>query len=68
MFNSSTKWFKGIIDKNIKILNNKPLLCHSIDQAKESKYYKNKQMRIVVTTDSEKYANISKNMVQKFQF
>jgi len=51
---------KGIIDKNIKILNNKPLLCHSIDQAKESKYYKNKQMRIVVTTDSEKYADISK--------
>jgi N-acylneuraminate cytidylyltransferase len=51
---------KGIIDKNIKILNNKPLLCHSIDQAKESKYYKNKQMRIVVTTDSEKYANIAK--------
>jgi len=51
---------KGIIDKNIKILNNKPLLCHSIDQAKESKYYKNKQMRIVVTTDSEKYADIAK--------
>jgi N-acylneuraminate cytidylyltransferase len=51
---------KGITDKNIKILNNKPLLCHSIDQAKESKYYKNKQMRIVVTTDSEKYASISK--------
>jgi len=51
---------KGIIDKNIKLLNNKPLLCHSIDQAKESKYYKNKQMRIVVTTDSEKYANIAK--------
>jgi N-acylneuraminate cytidylyltransferase len=51
---------KGIIDKNIKILNNKPLLCHSIDQAKESKYYKNKQMRIVVTTDSEKYASIAK--------
>jgi CMP-N,N'-diacetyllegionaminic acid synthase len=51
---------KGIIDKNIKILNNKPLLCHSIDQAKESKYYKNKQMRIIVSTDSEKYANIAK--------
>lgn len=51
---------KGIIDKNIKILNNKPLLCHSIDQAKESKYYKNKQMRIVVTTDSEKYAGFAK--------
>jgi len=51
---------KGIIDKNIKLLNNKPLLCHSIDQAKESKYYKSKQMRIVVTTDSDKYANIAK--------
>jgi CMP-N,N'-diacetyllegionaminic acid synthase len=51
---------KGIIDKNIKLLNDKPLLCHSIDQAKESKYYKNKQMRIIVTTDSEKYANIAK--------
>ena len=50
---------KGIIDKNIKILQNKPLLCHSIDQAKASKYYKNKQMRIVVTTDSENYANIA---------
>ena len=52
---------KGIIDKNIKLLNNKPLLCHSIDQAKESKYYKNKQMRIVVTTDSDKYANIARD-------
>jgi hypothetical protein len=38
----------------IIILNNKQLLCHSIDEAKESKYYKNKQMKIVVTTDSEK--------------
>ena len=51
---------KGIIDKNIKILNGKPLIAHSIDQAKETTYYKNKQMRIVVTTDSEKYANIAK--------
>ena len=51
---------KGILDKNIKILNGKPLIAHSIDQAKETKYYKNNQMRIVVTTDSEKYANIAK--------
>ena len=51
---------KGILDKNIKILNGKPLIAHSIDQAKETTYYKNNQMRIVVTTDSEKYANIAK--------
>jgi len=51
---------KGILDKNIKILNGKPLIAHSIEQAKETKYYKNNQMRIVVTTDSEKYANIAK--------
>jgi len=51
---------KGILDKNIKILNGKPLIAHSIDQAKETKYYKNNQMRVVVTTDSEKYANIAK--------
>ena len=51
---------KGILDKNIKILNGKPLIAHSIEQAKETTYYKNKQMRIVVTTDSEKYANIAK--------
>jgi len=51
---------KGILDKNIKILNGKPLIAHSIEQAKETTYYKNNQMRIVVTTDSEKYANIAK--------
>ena len=33
---------KGILDKNIKILNGKPLIAHSIDQAKETTYYKNK--------------------------
>jgi len=49
---------KGIIHKNIKLLNNKPLLAYSIEQAKESIYYKNNQMRIVLTTDSEKYAEI----------
>jgi len=51
---------KGIPDKNIKILNGKPLIVHSIEQAKESKYYKNNQMRIIVSTDSEKYANLAK--------
>jgi CMP-N-acetylneuraminic acid synthetase len=50
---------KGIPDKNIKILNNKPLLCHSIEQAQKSKYFINKQMRIVVSTDSLNYAKIA---------
>jgi N-acylneuraminate cytidylyltransferase len=51
---------KGIPHKNIKILNNKPLMAHSIEQAKGTKYYKNNQMRIVVSTDSKEYADISK--------
>jgi N-acylneuraminate cytidylyltransferase len=51
---------KGIPDKNIKILNNKPLLCHSIDQAQKSKYFINKQMRVIVSTDSTNYAKIAK--------
>lgn len=50
---------KGIPDKNIKILNNKPLLCHSIEQAQKSKYFINKQMRVVVSTDSSDYAKIA---------
>lgn len=49
---------KGIPHKNIKLLNGKPLLCYSIDQAKNCSYIKN--MRVVVTTDSEEYAEIAK--------
>ena len=46
---------KSLVDKNIKLLNNKPLLSYSINQAKNSKY----DMRIIVTTDSRKYADIA---------
>ncbi len=46
---------KGIIDKNIKNYKGKPLFAWSIEQAKQSKY----NMRIIVTTDSEKYACIA---------
>ena len=49
---------RGIIDKNIILLNGKPLIVYSIEQALNSKYYK--YMRIIVSTDSEKYALISK--------
>tara|TARA_Y100000593_G_C4293776_1_gene329571 strand:- start:1045 stop:1752 length:708 start_codon:yes stop_codon:yes gene_type:complete len=51
---------KGIPDKNIKLLNGKPLIQYSIDQAKKSKY--TEQMRIIVSTDSEKYASIAKKL------
>jgi CMP-N,N'-diacetyllegionaminic acid synthase len=47
---------KGIKDKNIKLLNNKPLLSYTIEAAQRSKIFS----EIVVSTDSELYANISK--------
>ena len=46
---------KSLVDKNIKLLNNKPLLSYSINQAKNSKH----NMRIIVSTDSRKYADIA---------
>ena len=46
---------KGLKNKNIKLFNNKPLLAWSIIQAQKSKY----DMRIIVSTDSEKYKNIA---------
>ena len=57
---------KGINDKNIKLLNNKPLIQYSIEQAKNSKYVK--QMRIIVSTDSKKYASISKKLGAEVPF
>lgn len=45
---------KGIPDKNIFKLNKKPLLAYSISTAKQSRYIN----RVVVTTDSKKYAEI----------
>ena len=49
---------KGIRHKNIKNFKGKPLLAWCISQAQESKY--SSQMRIIVSTDSEKYATIAK--------
>ena len=49
---------KGLPDKNIKIMINKPLLAWSIKQAKETEYYRRGDMRIIVSTDSEKYKDI----------
>jgi CMP-N,N'-diacetyllegionaminic acid synthase len=47
---------KSLPHKNIKNFHGKPLLVWSIEQAKKSKY----TMRIIVSTDCEKYAKIAK--------
>ncbi|MHB8129433.1 MAG: acylneuraminate cytidylyltransferase family protein [Mobilitalea sp.] len=47
---------KGLKDKNIKLLNHKPLLAYSIEAAKNSRLFD----EIYVSTDSEKYAEIAK--------
>lgn len=46
---------KGLKDKNIKILNGKPLLVYTIEAAKQSGLFE----EIFVSTDSEKYAKIA---------
>ena len=47
---------KGVPKKNIKILGDKPLIAHAIDCAKASP----KATRIIVSTDSEEIAEVSK--------
>uniref|UniRef100_A0A6C0AY19 Cytidylyltransferase n=1 Tax=viral metagenome TaxID=1070528 RepID=A0A6C0AY19_9ZZZZ len=49
---------KSLPGKNIKKLNGKPLFVWSIEQAKLSKY--KSQIKIFVSTDSKKYAEIAK--------
>jgi|TARA_B110000114_G_scaffold185004_1_gene230433 CMP-N-acetylneuraminic acid synthetase len=46
---------KGIRDKNIMDFKGKPLLAWSIEQAQNCKY----NMKIIVSTDSQEYANIA---------
>lgn len=48
---------KGIPKKNIKKLNGKNMIIYTIEAALQSKY----KMRIIVTTDDEETAQISKN-------
>ena len=47
---------KGLKDKNIKELMNKPLIAYTIEAANKSGVFD----RVIVSTDSEKYAQISK--------
>ena len=55
---------KGIKNKNIKNVKNKPLLVHSINYAKKCKFVD----EIIVSTDSQKYAKISKKFGAKVPF
>lgn len=48
---------KGLADKNIKELNGKPLIFYSIEAAIKSACFDT----VMVSTDSEKYANVAKN-------
>lgn len=48
---------KGIKNKNIKILNSKPLIAYTIDAAKESNIFED----IIVSTDDTNIADIAKN-------
>ena len=47
---------KGLVDKNIKKLNGKPLIAYTIEATKKSNIFD----QIIVTTDSEEYATISR--------
>lgn len=47
---------KSVRDKNIRLLNGKPMLAYSIRHGQESNYIN----RIIVSTDSEKYAAVAR--------
>lgn len=47
---------KGVKNKNIKLLHNKPLIAYTIEQAKKSKLFEH----IVISTDSDAIADIAK--------
>lgn len=47
---------KSVIDKNIRLINGKPMLAYSISHALQSNYIN----RIIVSTDSEVYATIAR--------
>ena len=46
---------KSVKDKNIRLLNGKPMLAYSIEHAVQSQWIN----RVIVSTDSEKYAQIA---------
>lgn len=55
---------KSVVNKNIRIFNGKPLLAHSIEHAKASKYIN----RIILSTDSSEYALIGQKYGAEIPF
>lgn len=55
---------KGIPNKNIRLINNKPMLSYSIEHALNSKYIN----RVILSTDSPDYAEIGKNYGAEIPF
>lgn len=55
---------KGLKDKNIKDLNGKPLIAYTIEEAKKSEVFD----RIIVSTDSKIYAEISRKFGAEVPF
>lgn len=55
---------KGLPDKNIKLLNGKPLIAYTIEAAKDSNLFD----EIFVSTDSDEYAYIAKKWGAKVPF
>ncbi|MFT3985945.1 MAG: acylneuraminate cytidylyltransferase, partial [Lachnospiraceae bacterium] len=47
---------KSVADKNIRLIDKKPMLAYSIEHAKRSHYIN----RVIVSTDSERYAQIAR--------
>ena len=52
---------KGLPGKNIRLLNNRPLIAYSIDAAKSASH----KGTVMVTTDDPEIAEVSKNRVLK---
>lgn len=55
---------KGLKDKNIKLLAGKPLLAYTIEAAVQSRQFD----EVMVSTDSERYAEIAKNYGARVPF
>ena len=55
---------KGVIDKNIKLLNGKSLISHAIDAGKNSQLIND----IFISTDSQDYANLASDAGAKVPF
>lgn len=55
---------KGVVDKNIKLLNGKALITHAIDAGKDSKFIDD----VFISTDSQAYANLALDAGAKVPF